>query len=87
MTGRTIQGFEVDIHQSLIEVILLGGLPRNLALVLWTSTAAMVLGLHVIWILPFAFMLYVPLTIASKKDPYFFEVFKRALRTPKRLVP
>jgi type IV secretion system protein TrbD len=87
MTNRTIQGFEVDIHQSLIEVILLGGLPRNLALMLWTSTAALVLGLHKIWILPFSFMLYIPLTVASKKDPYFFEVFKRALRTPKRLIP
>lgn len=87
MTERTIEGFEVDIHQSLIEVILMGGLPRNLALILWTGTAALVLGLHEIWILPFAFILYVPLTIASKRDPYFFEVFKRALRTPKRLDP
>ena len=34
---RHIEGFEVPIHRSLTEPILLAGLPRNVALVLWET--------------------------------------------------
>ncbi len=80
-------GYEVPVHRSLTEVILLGGVPRTPALLLWTIAAAIGLGLQQIWVLPAAFALHFALVAMTRKDPYFFEVFIRALKTPKRLYP
>jgi len=45
MTGHP-DGFEAALHRSLVEPMLLAGLPRTVALVLWTAVGAFVLGLH-----------------------------------------
>ena len=47
-----LEGLEVPLHRSLVEPMLLAGLPRTVALVLWTSVGAFALGLHQIWVLP-----------------------------------
>ena len=43
-------GFEVPLHRSLVEPMLLAGLPRTVALVLWTSVGACAFGLHQVWV-------------------------------------
>ncbi|MGA2451535.1 MAG: conjugal transfer protein TrbD, partial [Polyangiaceae bacterium] len=45
MTERP-DGLEVPLHRSLVEPMLLAGLPRTVALVLWTSVGALAFGLH-----------------------------------------
>ena len=45
----TIQGFEVPLHRSLTEPILLAGAPRSLAILIGTLAAALGLGLR-LWI-------------------------------------
>jgi type IV secretion system protein VirB3 len=82
--ARHIEGFEVPIHRSLIEPILIAGLPRAVALVLWTTTAALVMGMRQIWFLALALAIHVPLGILTKKDPYFLLLFFPALRAPEK---
>jgi type IV secretion system protein VirB3 len=45
----TVDGFEVPLHQSLTQPLLLGGAPRSLAIVNGTLAAALGFGLQ-LWI-------------------------------------
>jgi type IV secretory pathway TrbD component len=71
-------GFEVPIHRSLTQPIMVAGLPRNLGLLLWTTTAAFALGLHQVWVLPVSLVLHAVFGAAAKRDPYFFALSARA---------
>lgn len=82
-----IEGYEIPLHRSLTEVILLGGVPRTPAILLWTTAAALGFGMQQIWVLPFAMLMHVVLVALTRRDPFFFEVFIRALKSPKRLDP
>jgi type IV secretion system protein VirB3 len=82
-----MEGYEIPLHRSLTEVILLGGVPRTPAILLWTTSAAIGFGLQQIWVLPFAILMNVVLVALTRRDPFFFEVFIRALKSPKRLDP
>ena len=82
-----IEGYEIPLHRSLTEVILLGGVPRTPAIPLWTTAAALGFGMQQIWVLPFAVLLHLALVALTRRDPFFFEVFIRALKSPKRLDP
>jgi type IV secretion system protein TrbD len=81
------EGFEVPIHRSLTEPILVAGLPRRFAILLWTPGMVVVLGLYQIWFLPIAFALHAVFAGLTKRDPHFFEVFVRAMRAQRRLEP
>jgi type IV secretion system protein VirB3 len=81
------EGFEVPIHRSLTQPMMLAGLPRNLGLLLWTSTAAFALGLHQVWVLPVACVLHGVFAAMARRDPYFFEVFLRAFHGQRKLDP
>jgi type IV secretion system protein VirB3 len=80
-------GFEVPLHRSLVEPMLLAGLPRTVALVLWTSVGAFAFGLHQLWVLPIGIVLHLGAAAATKADPYFFDIVLVAVRTQARLDP
>lgn len=62
-----IKGYEIPIHRSLTEQILLGGVPRQIALLNGTLGAAMVIGLHS-WIgIPICLFIHVIAVAATKK--------------------
>jgi type IV secretion system protein TrbD len=82
-----VEGFEVAVHRSLTQPIMFAGLPRSLGLLLWTATAAFALGLHQLWVLPIALVLHVVLAAMARRDPYFFDVFVRAIHAQRRLEP
>ncbi|ANT65596.1 MULTISPECIES: VirB3 family type IV secretion system protein [Prosthecochloris] len=82
-----IEGYEVPLHKALTEVILLAGVPRTLAFLLWTTASAIGFGLHQIWVVPVAAVAHIIFSLLAKRDPFFFEVFIRALKTPKQLDP
>ena len=79
--GNPDLGFEVPLHRSLTEPILLGGAPRSVAIVNGTLAAALGLGLQlwlvglIFWILGHTTSVYI-----AKKDPQFMEVLIRHLR-------
>ena len=76
-----IDGFEVPLHRSLTEPILLGGAPRGIAIVNGTLAAALGLGLQmwlagiVFWIVGHSLSVF-----AAKRDPDFASVLARHLR-------
>jgi type IV secretion system protein VirB3 len=80
MTDRP-EGFEVALHRSLTEPILLAGAPRSLAILNSTLAAAIGLGLRM-WISGLV-MLAIGHTLAvfaAKRDPHFMDVLMRHLR-------
>jgi type IV secretion system protein VirB3 len=80
MTGH-IEGFELPLHQALVEPILLGGAPRNLAILNGTLAAALGLGLR-LWIAGLLVWLigHSLAVLAAKRDPQFIAVLARHLR-------
>lgn len=76
-----IAGFEVPLHRSLTEAILLAGAPRTVAIVNGTIAAALGLGLR-LWIAGIAFGLigHAIAVYAAKRDAQFVEVLGRHLR-------
>jgi type IV secretion system protein VirB3 len=80
MAGH-VDGFEVPLHRSLTEPILMGGAPRSIAIVNGTLAAAVGIGLQlwiggiVFWIAGHALAVW-----GAKADPQFMEVFARHLK-------
>ncbi len=76
-----IEGFEAPLHRSLTEPILLGGVPRGIAILNGTLAAALGLGLQVwlaglvLWLLGHSLAVF-----AAKRDPEFATVLARHLR-------
>ncbi|MGI9286863.1 MAG: VirB3 family type IV secretion system protein [Pseudomonadales bacterium] len=81
------QGFRCPIHKSLINPILIAGIPRDVCLVLWTVGAAMGFGMQEMWVVPFFIVTHIGLALLTSKDPYFATVYLNALKAPRRLDP
>ncbi|PQA50120.1 VirB3 family type IV secretion system protein [Amnimonas aquatica] len=81
MSLPNAQGFEVPLHRSLTEPILMAGAPRTVAVVNGTLAAAVGLGLQM-W-LPGLILWLTGHTLAvwgAKQDVQFMEVFARHLK-------
>jgi type IV secretion system protein TrbD len=79
-------GFEVPLHRSLTEPILLAGAPRAVAILNGTLSAAIGLGLR-LWIAGLVLwgIGHVAAVWAAKRDPSFVEVVRRHVRYPQHL--
>lgn len=75
-----IPGFEIPIHRSLTERILLVGVPREAALLNATFTAAFVFGLQCWYALPVGIGLHWLALRLTRHDDRFFDVLRRSLR-------
>lgn len=77
----TIPGFEVPLHRSLTEPILLGGAPRAVTIINGTLAASVGLGLR-LWIAGILlwFIAHMIAVWATRKDPAFVEVLSRHVR-------
>lgn len=76
-----VAGFEVPLHRSLAEPILLGGAPRSIAILNGTLAAALGLGLQ-LWLagVILGVLGHTLAVFAAKRDPQFAEVLARHLR-------
>jgi type IV secretion system protein VirB3 len=76
-----IEGFEVPLHRSLTEPVLMGGAPRGAAILIGTVAAAVGLGLQLwlpglaIWALGHSAAVFL-----ARRDPDFMTVLARAMR-------
>lgn len=83
-----VPGYFAPVHRALIEPILLGGVPRALAILNGTLAAAIGLGLRLwlagvaIWAIGHGLGVW-----AAKRDPQFVEVGRRHLRYPSWMRP
>jgi len=75
-----IEGFEIPIHKSLTEQILIGGVPRSIALVNGTLVAALGLGLHSFLAFPVGILIHLLALAATRTDPDFFSCFRRHIK-------
>lgn len=76
-----VEGFEIPLHQSLTQPMLLGGAPRSLAIINGTLAAALGLGLQQ-WLAGVGlFVVGHSLAVfAARYDPDFLPVLLRHLR-------
>lgn len=74
-------GFEMPLHRSLTEPLLMGGAPRAVAIVNGTLAAALGLGLR-LWLLGalIGIVGHALAVWAAKADPQFMDVFSRHLK-------
>ncbi len=81
--AESVTGYEAPVHRALTEHILLGGAPRNVAILNGTLAAALGLGLR-FWIAGLAFWLigHAAAVWAAKRDAQFVDVTRRHLRYP-----
>ncbi len=79
-------GLSVAVHRSLTEHMLLGGVPRGLAIANGTLAAALGLGLR-LWFVGLGFWLVGHLAgvWAARRDAQFIDVVRRHLRYPAHL--
>jgi len=84
--ARLTEGFEVPLHRSLTESILLGGAPRSVAIVNGTFAAAIGIGLQV-WIVGIVMGVagHLLAVWGAKIDPQFMDVFARHVKYPSHL--
>lgn len=74
-----MQSYRVPIHRSLTERLLIGGVPREFAILNGTFTGAIVLGMHVWWwVLP-AIAIHAGALLITRRDPLFMEVIRRLI--------
>jgi type IV secretory pathway TrbD component len=74
-----MEGFNVPIRRSLTQPVLVGGAPREFAILNFTFGAAIVLGLHSLLAIPLFVFIHVWAVYLAKGDPYFLETFKRCI--------
>lgn len=73
-------GYRVPIHLSLVKPMLMGGVPRGLAIINWTFCVALSLPLRTWYAIPVCLFIHVVCYAAAKKDPSFWDVFRRSIR-------
>jgi type IV secretory pathway TrbD component len=81
------EGFMVPIHRSLTMPVMLGGLPRKIAILNGTVIISFVLGAHNLWILPIGILSHLVLVALHRRDPDILLVLKRNLSRPSSLRP
>jgi type IV secretion system protein TrbD len=82
LANQHLEGFEAPLHRALVERILLAGVPRAIAILIGTLSAAIGLGLQqwlaglVLWAVAHSAAVF-----AAKHDPDFAAVLIRHIRT------
>lgn len=77
-------GFEVPLHLALTEPMLMGGAPRQAAILAGTIGAAIAIGLE-LWasgLIAWA-LLHCLAAAAARRDPRFVDALRRHLRQPR----
>jgi len=75
------EGFEVPLHRSLTEVLLLGGAPRSFAIVNGTLAAALSMGLQLWFLGVITGVIGHALAVwGAKFDPQFMDVISRHVK-------
>jgi type IV secretory pathway TrbD component len=73
------EGFRIPIHRSLTEPIMLGGVPRTIAITNGIAVVAFVMGAQNLWVLPLGVVSHLILVALHRKDKQFLTVLKRNL--------
>ena len=72
--------YVIPIRRSLTEPMLLAGIPRTLAIIGWTTVAALTLHLFAWWALVLGVVLHGVAAHFAAADPHFFDIAVRSVR-------
>lgn len=81
------EGFYVPIHRSLTSKVMLGGIPRKIAIINGTMIIALVVGAHNLWVLPLGIISHFILVALHRRDHDILAVIRRNLNRPSILRP
>lgn len=70
-----MEGFRVPVHRSLCSPILIGGVPREFAILNGTLFAVLLLGVKTLVSIPLFITIQTIAVLLAKKDPYFLQTF------------
>lgn len=76
------EGFSVPIHRSLTTPLMLGGLPRKIAILNGTVIISFVIGAHSLWILPIGILTHLVLLALHRRDSEILAVLRRNINRP-----
>jgi len=77
----------VPLYAATTERIMMGGIPRRLAILGGTVAAALVFGLHNLYVIPLILAVYVTLTVLYRLDRYFIEIVLLHIKEDDYLYP
>ena len=66
------EGFYIPIHKSLITPILIGGIPKNLCLCIWSIGIAIGVMMKMYWFFIVVIGVHITVRRMTKQDPQFF---------------
>ncbi len=76
-----IEGYEIPLHVSLTQPVLMGGVPRTFSILNGTMALVVGMGLHLWWLgFPAGALLHAAAVLMSKRDPHWFDIFRKQLR-------
>ena len=75
-----VPGFNITLHSSISQPLLLAGVPRKFAILNGTICAAFALGLHSLYVIPVCLAAHLVGVFLTKRDPYFFSTITRHIR-------
>lgn len=80
MEEEEIPGFMIPVHRALTTPLMMAGVPRNIAIINGTITAALGLGLHCLWAIPLGIVIHAVARLAARQDPMYFEVLRSHIK-------
>jgi type IV secretory pathway TrbD component len=75
-----VEGFEVPVHHSITQPVLVGGAPREFAIINATISVSLVVGLGSLLGIPIGLILHSVAVKLAKKDPLFLDTFRRHIK-------
>lgn len=72
-------GYRIVVHQSLTIEHMMAGIPRGLCIIIWTFVVALSLPLRTWYAIPLGVFCHAVSYAAARRDPQFWDVFRRAI--------
>lgn len=76
MAGQP-EGYNIPLHRSLTEPLLMAGVPRNFCMMNLTMGLGISIMIKFYFFLLITFFLHVVMVFVTKKDPQYFEALRR----------
>ena len=78
---------KIPLYAAATERIMMGGIPRRAAILGGTVTAALVFGLHNLYVIPLVLVVYIALVVLYRLDRYFIEIVLLHIKEDDYLYP
>jgi len=78
---------KIPMYHGIIQRIMIGGIPRNIAVLGGTIAGAIIIGLQNLLVIPVIIAIYLLLLFLYKKDHYFLEILIEHINNKAYLLP